>query len=130
MSRDPMQTRVIGSNKFVTQNGKTVMVSQMATDQEIATALNLDKIDGAVKPAEPAGSNITGLQSGAFQDALAQMRQKLADRQKQAVGKILNAVETGAAKMDEAADQAAAKVDKEISAALQEFATHTNGGPV
>lgn len=127
MSR--MQTRIIGSNKFATLNGKTVMVSATATDQEIATALNLDKIDGAAKPADPVTSNITGLQSGAFQDALTQMRQRLADRQKHAVGKILASVEAGAAKMDEAADQAAAKVDKEISAALQEFAQHTNGGP-
>lgn len=129
MSQEQMQTRVIGSDKFVTLNGKTVMVSQMATEQEIATALNLDKIDGAAKPADPVASNVCGLQSGAFQDALTQMRQKIAARQKQAVGKILNAVETGAAKMDAAADEIAAKVDKEISAALQEFAQHSNGGP-
>src|ERR1700748_3430794 len=130
MSHERMQTRVIGSNKFATLDGKTVMVSATATDQEIATALNLDKIDGAAKPLDPVSSNISGLQSGAFQDALTQMRQKIADRQKQAVGKILNAVETGAAKMDAAADDVAAKVDKEISAALQEFAQHTNGGPI
>jgi hypothetical protein len=43
------QTRIIGSNKFVTLNGKTVMVSAEATDQEIATALNLDKIDATAK---------------------------------------------------------------------------------
>lgn len=128
-----LQTRVIGSDQYVTLGDKTVVVSPMASDQEIATALNLDKIDGvaavAPKPAEPIASNITGLQSGAFEDALAQMRQQFADRQKRAVGKILNAVDAGAAKMDAAADQVAAKVDKEISAALQEFAQHTNGGP-
>jgi len=124
------QTRIIGSNKFVTLNGKTVMVSATATEQEIAAALNRDKIDGTAKPADPVTSNITGLQSGAFHDALTQMRQKFADRQKQAVGKIMASVETGAAKMDAAADEVSAKVDKEISAALQEFAQHTNGGPV
>ena len=41
MSQERMQTRIIGSNKFVTVGGKTVMVSPMATDQEIATALGL-----------------------------------------------------------------------------------------
>jgi hypothetical protein len=40
MSQERMHTRIIGSDKFVTMDGKTVMVSQMATDDEIAAALH------------------------------------------------------------------------------------------
>lgn len=86
-----------------------------------------------IAPAKPIDtaptSNITGLLSGAFKDKLAEMRLKIADRQKQALAKIDGAVVNGAAKMEAAADDVARKVDQEISAALQEFAIHTNGGP-
>jgi hypothetical protein len=57
-----LRTRIIGSSKYVTLGSKTVVVSPMASDQEIATALNLDKIDGATvaKPADPIKKNLTG----------------------------------------------------------------------
>lgn len=56
-----LQTRIVGPNKYVTLGSKTVVVSPMASDQEIATALNLDKIDGvAAKPIEPIKKNLTG----------------------------------------------------------------------
>jgi len=42
-----LRTRVIGSDKFVTLGDHTVMVSQMATDDEIAAALHLN---GATAP--------------------------------------------------------------------------------
>jgi hypothetical protein len=45
-----LRTRVIGSHQFVTLGDKTVMVSQMATDEEIAAALHLG---GTTQPATP-----------------------------------------------------------------------------
>jgi hypothetical protein len=47
-----LRTRVIGSNQFVTLGDKTVMVSQMATDEEIAAALHLNG-EAAAVPATP-----------------------------------------------------------------------------
>lgn len=95
------------------------------------TATTLPTVD--IAPAKPIDtaptSNITGLLSGAFKDKLAEMRLKIADRQKQALAKIDGAVMNGAMKIEAAAEDVASKVDKEISAALQEFAQHTNGGP-
>jgi hypothetical protein len=62
-----IQTRVIGSDRYATMNGKTVMVSATATEQEIATALNMDKIDASTAVAapkvtalEPIKKNLTG----------------------------------------------------------------------
>lgn len=68
MSRERMQTRVIGSNKYVTLDGKTVMVGAEATEQEVAKALNLEKIDGQttavavpkVTTLTPIAKNLTG----------------------------------------------------------------------
>ena len=75
-------------------------------------------------------SNVTGLQFGAFQDALAQIRKRIGDKQQQAVNKIVGAVAAGEAKIEAAAHEVSTKIDKEISAALQEFSQTTNGGPV
>ncbi len=71
--------------------------------------------------------SVTGIQSGAFQAALAKMRQDIADRQTEALGKIATAVVSGAAKMNAAVDDVVAKADKEVDAALHEFAQFTNG---
>lgn len=83
----------------------------------------------SIVPDNTPSSNVTGIQSGAFQNALAKMRQTVADRQKQALAKIESAVASGTARMDRAADDVATKVDKEISAALQEFSPLSNGSP-
>lgn len=73
--------------------------------------------------------SITGIQSGAFQAKLAEMRQKIADKQTEALTKIDGAVASGAAKMHAAVDGVIAKADKEVDDALHEFAQFTNGGP-
>lgn len=73
--------------------------------------------------------SITGIQSGAFQAKLAEMRKKIADKQTEALTKIDGAVTSGAAKMHAAVDDVIAKADKEVDAALHEFAQFTNGGP-
>ncbi len=86
-----------------------------------------------ITPAKPVdtgpASNITGLVGGAFQAKLAEMRVKIADRQKVALARIDGAVVSGASRIEAAADDVAQKVDKEISAALQEFSQFSNGGP-
>lgn len=74
-------------------------------------------------------SNVTGIQSGAFKSKLAEMRQKIADKQTEALSKIDGAVSSGAAKMNAAVDEVISKADREVDAALHEFATFTNGGP-
>lgn len=74
--------------------------------------------------------SITGLQSGAFQAKLAELKQRMAERQNQALAAIDAKVTEGSARLQEAADGAAAKIEKEISDALHEFAESTNGGPV
>lgn len=71
--------------------------------------------------------SVTGIQSGAFQAKLAEMRQKIADKQNQALSKIDTAVTSGGAKMDAAVDDVIAKADKEVDAAVHEFAQFTNG---
>lgn len=73
--------------------------------------------------------SITGLQEGAFQSKLADMRKKIADTQRQGLDKIDGVVTAGIAKLDDAANGAAAKAQGEIDTALQEFATVSNGGP-
>lgn len=74
-------------------------------------------------------SNVTGIQPGAFQNKLTEMRQKIADKQTEALSKIDGAVTSGAAKMNAAVDDVITKADKEVDAALHEFAQFTNGGP-
>lgn len=81
------------------------------------------------KPQEKTAMSLTGIQSGAFDAALAAMRKKLEDRLTKGLTKIDGAAEAGAAKMDAAVDGIVAKVDKEIDDKLQEFAMLTNGGP-
>lgn len=141
LGNDKVNIRFGNNRKFVSMGETTVELHMSAGDDEVARALNIEKINGTaetptelpkvdIAPAvQVASSNITGLQSGAFQAKLVEMRQKIADRQKQALAKIDSAVVTGAAKMDAAAEDVAVKVGKEISAALQEFAQHSNGGP-
>lgn len=78
---------------------------------------------------EQKSMSITGIQAGAFQAKLAEMRQKIADKQTEALTKIDGAVTSGAAKMNAAVDDVITKADKEVDAALHEFAQFTNGGP-
>jgi hypothetical protein len=74
--------------------------------------------------------SITGLQEGAFQGKLAEMRKRIAATQEKALANIDGVVSAGEAKLEEAAKAAAAKAQSEIDNALQEFGLTTNGGPV
>jgi methionyl-tRNA synthetase len=82
-----------------------------------------------VKPETEKSMSITGLQQGAFQAKLAEMKQRIADSQVKALTHIESVVTEGAAQLEEAAKGAAAKAQREIDDALQEFAPSTNGGP-
>jgi hypothetical protein len=133
LHRNDVDVRFGAGRQFVTMDGKTVELDAAASTAEVAQALNITpmpSVEIAPKPIDDVpASNITGIQSGAFQDALAQMRSRIAGKQKQAVDLIASSVAAGEAKMDAAAKDVATKVDKEIAAALQEFAPLTNGGP-
>jgi hypothetical protein len=112
-------------NQVIHIGDKAVEVGPMASNDEIRLALQ----NPFVRTENTKIMSITGLQSGAFQAKLAEMRQKIADSQAKGLAKIDAAVTAGAAELDAAADGAAAKANKEIADALQEFGLTTNGGP-
>lgn len=131
---DNLRVRFGDNRQFVTLTNPdgtetTVELDLSASDTEIARALNIQKINNITKPSETIMSNITGIQAGAFQSKLVEMRQKIADKQNEALTKIDGAVASGAAKMAAAVDDVVLKADKEVDAALHEFAEFTNGGP-
>ena len=111
-------------NQLITLGDKQLEVGPMASNDEIRTAL----LNPFVRT-ENTTLSITGLQQGAFQAKLAEMRQKIANSQAAGLAKIDAAVTAGAAELDAAAEGAAAKANKEIADALQEFGLTTNGGP-
>jgi hypothetical protein len=84
---------------------------------------------GSIWNNEQEQMSITGLKSGAFQDSLAAMRQRLIDKQAAGVAVIHTAAATAEAQINEAVTNAESKVTKEVADALQEFAQFTNGGP-
>lgn len=106
------------TKRFLHLADRTVEVPLTATADEIRAALQ-DKTT----------MSITGLQSGAFQAKLAEMKQKIAEAQNQGLAKVEAAQSQAAAKVSAAIDGVVAKVDKEVEDALQEFAQFTNGGP-
>ncbi len=112
-------------HEVITVGEQRFEISPAASDDEIRA-----RIANPFIPTENIQMSITGLQSGAFQSKLAEMRQKIAEKQAQALAKIDGTVTDGLARIEAAAAGATAKATKEIEDALQEFAEHTNGGPV
>jgi hypothetical protein len=92
----------------------------------VAPAINLAP---APKTEVLRSMSITGLQGGAFQAALTQLKQRMADKQNSAVASIAAGMAAGESKIDAAVSGVTAKIDAEVSEALQEFSTFTNGGP-
>lgn len=113
-----------GGNQVFHIGDRSVEVSPMASNDEIKAAFLNPFI-----PTANTKMSITGIQQGAFQSKLAEMRQKMADKQAAALAKIDSTVNDGMAKLEEAASSATAKAQREIDDALQEFSTFTNGGP-
>ena len=99
---------------------RMVEVAGSATTQDIEQAL----ANPWIKP-----MSITGLTSGAFQAKLAEMKQKMLDKQAAGLAKMDSAVSEGAAKLEAATDGVIAKIGNEIDDQLAEFAQFTNGGP-
>lgn len=142
LGEDSLRVRFGSNKKFVTMGDTTVELDATASDEQVAHALNIQKIndiagttgEGTV-PANPIQAiekpamSVTGIQSGTFQAALAKMREELAGHQNEAIADIKGSVTEAGAKMKEAAQSVRAKVYKEVEDALQEFATTTNGGP-
>jgi hypothetical protein len=133
----PDLTMSYSGDKEVWTNGKdSVEVPPGASHSEIEQAFKATPMP-AVEILPPTTravdtaplSNVTGLQFGAFQSALGQIRERIAAKQTQAINKIVGTVTEGEARIEAAGHAMATKIDKEISAALQEFAQHTNGGP-
>lgn len=121
-----LTVRQQGPFQIINLEGHEITIGAYATDGQIEAEINRVR---NVEPKETKGMSITGLQSGAFQAKLAELRKRVAGAQDQALTKIDGAVVSGEAKINEAASGVVAKVDREVADALQEFATFTNGGP-
>jgi hypothetical protein len=111
--------------KFSQENQMNIRLRELAENRKHMTPLPERP---SIAPTEKSRMSITGLQGGAFQAKLAEMRQRIADSQKNSLAHIDGVVAAGSAKLEEAAKNAAAKAQSEIDDALQEFATFTNGG--
>ena len=72
---------------------------------------------------------ITGYEPGAISAKLAAIKQRAQMRRSDAFGK-LEAADAKAATVDAELEKVAAAIEKEADDAMQEFAPHTNGGPV
>lgn len=106
---------------FVNLPDRSIQVLPSDTVDDIKAKLS--------NPFEGKPMSITGFQSGAFEAKMAEIKQRMVDKQAQGLAKIDGKVTAGAAKLDEAVDGVAAKIDAEVDAQLAEFAKFTNGGP-
>lgn len=107
------------------KNSMNIRLRELAESRHITPLPSAPIVQSAEKP----NMSVTGIQNGAFEAKLAEMRKKLSDRLTQGLTKIDTAAEAGAARMEAAVDGIVAKVEKEIDDKLQEFATMSNGGP-
>lgn len=121
-----LRTRIIGSDKFVTLGDKTVMVSQMATDDEIAAALHLEQTTGSVSATPlPPAPTITApkkpVPSGSFAASLRAMmdeaRASLEQARNDGTTQVKNAVEKLTV-----AKQAVGKVSGQIAKTISDEA--------
>jgi len=120
-----VKIRFGGQKKFVTMGDQTHEFDQNATNDQIAHALNLKKINAAT--AEPQMS-FTGFQPGAIKAALATAKQKATADLTEAMGTLAEA-QAKAAEVPAAIKQVAVQMKKEAEDALHEFAEFTNGAP-
>jgi hypothetical protein len=72
--------------------------------------------------------SITGFEPGAIQARLDALKKRATARRAQSMSK-LDAADAKVASVDYAIERVAAQIEKEADDAMQEFATHTNGGP-
>ena len=122
--------RFQGPFQIINLEGHEITAGALSTDDQIAA--EIERVRGPKPPplpTEKSNMSITGLKSGAFQNTIEALRQRLIDKQTQGAAKIAAAGEQGAAKIDEAVNNAEAKIDKEVSEVLQDFSEFTNGGP-
>lgn len=123
-SAPDLTIRYMGHFQIINLEGHEITIGALANDEQIAA-----EIAKIRQTTEKPSMSITGLKSGAFQNTIESLRQRLIDKQNQGAAKIAAAGEMGAAKIDEAVNSAEAKIDKEVSDVLQDFSDFTNGGP-
>jgi hypothetical protein len=120
-----------GGNQLYTINGNEIWTRRGIPIEAVVEAY-LNNSHGMASPflTNETSMSITGLKAGAFHGTIEALRQRLIDKQSQGAAKIAAAGEAGAVKIDEAVNNAEAKIDKEVSEVLQDFSEFTNGGPV
>lgn len=118
-----------GGFQYIGLNGTEHKLGAGASIDEIRQALNIQKINEltTVKTGKP--MSITGLQSGAFKSLLAEMKQEIAAAQNQGVADVKAAKDAATVEIKTTISSVKAKIESEVSDALQEFAEFTNGGP-
>lgn len=110
-------------NQLIHIGDKTLEVGPMASNHEIATALQNPFIR-----TENTKMSISGYEPGAIRAKLEALKNQGKQRRDQALAKLENAGRAHEAVSDEI-ERVAGQLEKEADAALQEFAEFSNGGP-
>jgi hypothetical protein len=131
-----------GKTEIYELDGKTAEVPAGSSSVEIARAFNApsepirtaSKLAPVSPIAQPQATqnnamSFTGLQSGAIQAKLAELKQRVADSQAKGLAQVDAAATAAVTQVEQAFAGVEAKIQKETADALQEFAQTTNGGP-
>lgn len=136
ISKDELQKQIDAgdkeagtTDKTTRWEGETLIVDWPATPTTVTEISPSVAIKTTTTTTRQQSMSITGMQSGAFQAKLAEMKQKMIAAQNAGLAKIDAAQTAAAAKVDAAVTGVASKIDSEVSDALHEFAQFTNGAP-
>jgi hypothetical protein len=110
-------------NQLIHIGDKTLEVGPMASNDEIATALQNPFIR-----TENTRMSISGYEPGAIRDKLNALKVKSKERRDQAIAKLEDAGKKHEY-VSEEIERVAGQIEKEADAAIAEFAEFTNGGP-
>jgi hypothetical protein len=110
-------------NQLINIGDKTLEVGPMASNHEIATALQNPFIR-----TENTKMSISGYEPGAIRDKLNALKQQGKQRRDAAIAKLEDAGKKHEY-VSEEIERVAGQIEKEADAALQEFAEFSNGGP-
>lgn len=100
-----------------------------AASHELAAAMYRLSAEVRDRDRRKADMSLTGYEPGAIQARLDALKKNATARRQVALGK-LDAADAKVASVDAAIERVAVQIEKEADDALQEFATHTNGGPL
>lgn len=110
-------------------NTRLKELAEWRAEQHVTPLPPAEPLAPQITQTETPKMSITGLQAGAFEAKLAQIKKTIADKQSQGLAKIDTTVAAEAAKLEAAVDGVTAKISKEVDDQLAEFAAYTNGGP-